>query len=86
VTIDQTQIQSIHNDLSNWVAMNDISKRYPQFTHSQIKRLFWLREQKAGLSRCYRQIGKRGFVNVPLFSMWMSGLLPEQQEANTTDS
>lgn len=72
---------SIQADLSSWVPMKEIPARYPQFTQAQISRLFWKREEHKGLSRCYRQVGKRGFVCLPLFAQWMLGELPEQKES-----
>ncbi|MFA0474850.1 hypothetical protein AB4527_06785 [Vibrio breoganii] len=79
MTYDQVTEHSVK--LENWMPTKELAEHFPQFTQQQIKRLFWQREDKAGLSRCYKQIGKRGYVNVPLFGMWMAGQLPEQQEA-----
>lgn len=72
-------------NLDNWMPTSKIPAIYPQFTATQLKRLFWQREKHIGLSTCYRRVGKRGYVNLPLFGMWLSGQLPEQQK-HTTDS
>ncbi len=70
-------------NLSNWIPLGEVHKHYPQFTKPTIKNLFWKRDEKAGLSRCYRRVGKKGFVNVPLFGLWLAGALPEQQQKDT---
>jgi uncharacterized protein YpbB len=48
------QIQVISQDLSNWVQIKKVSDTFPQFSYSQIKRLFWMRKTHKGLSTCYR--------------------------------
>ncbi|HCG8859553.1 hypothetical protein NOK75_00855 [Vibrio parahaemolyticus] len=80
------QITAYTTDLSNWQPMSKVAEVYPQFSQTQLKRIFWLRDQHKGLSTCYKRVGKRGYVCLPLFGLWLSGQLPEQQEANTTDS
>lgn len=80
--IDQDQITKYISDLSNWQPMKKVAETFPQFTSSQLKRMFWQRQQHQGLSTCYRQVGKRGYVCIPLFGLWLAGQLPEQQ--NTT--
>lgn len=35
--------------------------------------------ENIGFERCYKKIGRTGFININLFTLWMSGLLPEQQ-------
>ncbi|PMM87091.1 hypothetical protein BCT45_05155 [Vibrio breoganii] len=67
-------------DLNNWQPMTKVAEVFPQFTKQQLKRLFWQREKHMGLMRCYKQVGKRGYVCLPLFGMWLAGQLPEQQE------
>lgn len=79
MTTDQTTALLI--DLQNWQPMTKVAQSFPQFSPSQLKRLFWQREQHIGLSACYRQVGKRGYVCVPLFGLWLAGQLPEQQKA-----
>lgn len=76
MTIDQ--ITEYTTDLSNWQPMAKVADAYPQFSTTQIKRLFWQREQHQGLTICYRQVGKRGYVCLPLFGMWLAGQLPDQ--------
>ncbi|WP_112478747.1 hypothetical protein [Vibrio variabilis] len=72
------QINDQIKNLQNWQPFDRVADSYPQFTKSQLKRLFWQREQHKGLSTCYRQVGKRGYVCVPLFGLWLAGQLPEQ--------
>lgn len=74
------QINNYLADINNWQLVKEVPKHYPQFTDSQLKNLLWKRDEKAGLERCYRQVGKRGYLNVPVFGLWMAGLLPEQQK------
>jgi hypothetical protein len=73
------QIVTIAQDLNNWQPQTEVAKSFPQFTPTQIKRLFWQRDQHTGLSTCYRQVGKRGYVCIPLFGLWLASQLPEQQ-------
>jgi hypothetical protein len=81
MTIDQ--VTTLYTtDLNNWQPMAKVADIYPQFSPTQLKRLFWLRDQRKGLSTCYRQVGKRGYVCVPLFGLWLAGQLPSQQEHN----
>ena len=60
-------------NLDNWQPMAKVSEVFPQFTQPQLKRLFWQREQHIGLSTCYKQVGKRGYVCLPLFGLWLAG-------------
>ncbi|WP_407552888.1 hypothetical protein [Vibrio parahaemolyticus] len=62
-------------DLNNWVTVNELAKRYKQFSLPQLKHLIWKRREHPGLARCYRIVGKRGDINTQLFAMWMSGEL-----------
>ncbi|EJG0781109.1 hypothetical protein C4G25_RS19865 [Vibrio parahaemolyticus] len=78
-TYTTDQITAYTTDLSNWQPMAKVSEVYPQFSPTQLKRLFWQRDQNKGLSTCYKQVGKRGYVCLPLFGMYLAGLLPEQQ-------
>ena len=74
------QIAQHTTDLNNWQPMAKVTDSYPQFSPEQLKRLFWKREQHTGLTTCYRRVGKRGYINLPLFGLWLSGQLPEQQK------
>ncbi|MFT6928129.1 MAG: hypothetical protein ACJAZP_003778 [Psychromonas sp.] len=67
-------------NLENWRPVRQLAKEYPQFTDTQLKRLFWQRNKYPGLSTCYRQVGKRGYVCLPLFGLWLAGQLPEQKK------
>ena len=73
---DSELIDYITN-LNNWVPQRDIPKVYPQYTHSQIKILFWKREEHPGLSRCMKMVGKRMYINVPMFGLWMAGKISD---------
>ncbi|WP_354624878.1 hypothetical protein [Psychromonas sp. MME2] len=64
-------------NLNNWQPMTKVAEVFPQFTHTQLKRLFWQRQLHQGLSTCYKQVGKRGYVCLPLFGLWLAGKLPE---------
>ncbi|MCZ0881309.1 hypothetical protein [Raoultella ornithinolytica] len=70
-------------DLKNWQAMSDVPETYPQFKYPTLKTLFWQSDKHPGLSRCTRIIGKKRYINIPLFSLYLAGQLPEQQ--TTTD-
>ncbi len=67
-------------NLKNWLPLSEVANHFPQFTVYQIKRLFWQRHKYIGLDSCYRQIGKKGYVCLPLFGLWMAGALPEQNK------
>jgi hypothetical protein len=75
---DQELTQFITN-LDNWIPQREIPKRYPQFSPAQIKILFWKRNEHPGLERCSRIVGRRMYVNAPLFGLWMAGQLPAQR-------
>lgn len=75
------QLNELASQLENWQPTTELPKHYPQFTASQLKGLLWRRDEHKGLSRCWRRVGKKGYINVPLFGLWMAGQLPEQQEA-----
>jgi len=66
-------------NLENWIPQREIPSRYPQFSPSQIKILFWKRDQHPGLEQCSRMVGKRMYINAPLFGLWLAGRLPAQQ-------
>jgi hypothetical protein len=73
--INSQQSTEMLSNLSNWKTLRQLANENPQFTYSQLKRLFWLRDQHPGLSNCARLIGKRVYVNEPVFAMWLSGQL-----------
>ncbi len=77
MTHDQTH--SLEMNLNNWLPITKLHEHFPQFHQSTLKHLFSQREKKIGLSRCYRKIGRKGFVNIALFGLWLAGQLPEQQ-------
>ena len=64
-------------NLNNCQPMTKVPEVFPQFTQTQLKRLFWQRKQHQGLSTCYKQVGKRGYVCLPLFGLWLAGKLSE---------
>jgi hypothetical protein len=67
-------------DLDNWQPAKKVAETFPQFTPTQLKRLFWQRDKYPGLSTCYRQVGKRGYICLPSFGLWLAGQLPEQNK------
>jgi len=73
------QLTKLSIDLTNWIPTQEVPKHYPQFNLTQLKALIWKRSERKGLSRCYKRVGKRGYINVKLFSLWMAGELPEQK-------
>lgn len=66
-------------NLDNWVSMSQLPNIHKQFGYSTLKTLFWKRAERPGLERCSRLVGKRLYVNVPMFGLWLAGQLPEQQ-------
>lgn len=75
------KINELLADLNNWNTIEEVVEAHPQFTVSQLRRLVWLRNEKPGLSRCMRKMGKKAYINAPAFSIWMTGQFPEQLEA-----
>ena len=68
----------MNQQLENWKTISELADAYPQFSRSTLKTLFWKRDERPGLSRCARMVGKKLFVNVPMFGLWLGGQLPEQ--------
>lgn len=77
--MEQNDLIRMSQQIENWRPFADIAEEYPQFSQSTLKTLFWKRDERPGLSRCARMVGKRLFVNVPMFGLWLGGQLPEQQ-------
>lgn len=75
------RLSALEQDLTNWKLASEVATLYPQFSAPQLKNLIWRRDDHKGLSRCYRRIGKRGYINIPLFGLYMAGQLPEQQDS-----
>jgi hypothetical protein len=78
--MNETNLISMAQNLNNWMPMAEVPKHYSQFTYSTLKVLFWKRAERPGLERCSRRVGKKLFVNVPMFGLWLAGQLPEQQD------
>ena len=79
LVMDEKQINELMMDIKNWMPCQDLPKHYPQFSHSTLKTMFWTRAERPGLSRCARMVGKKLFVNVLMFGLWLGGQLPEQK-------
>ena len=75
------KINELLADLNNWKRIEEVVEEYPRFTTSQIRRFVWLRNEKPGLSRCIRKMGKAAYINAPAFEIWVTGQFPEQLEA-----
>jgi hypothetical protein len=50
--------------------------------HLQIKNLFLNRDSAKypGLNHCFKLVGKTGYINEPLFGLWMADLLTDIKE------
>lgn len=77
--MEQNDLIRMSQQLDNWMPYTELPGHYPHFNKSTLKSLFWKRDERPGLSRCARMVGKRLFVNVPMFGLWLGGQLPEQQ-------
>jgi|GEM_PF-6394145 len=75
---NHTQLDEIFSNLSNWKTLPELAETHPQFTYSQLKHLFWKRDQIAGLKRCSKRLGRRLYVNEPAFALWLSGSIGDQ--------
>ncbi len=80
--MNNQQFSAMAQDLGNWLPMSELPKHYNQFTYSTLKTMFWKRNERPGLERCSRMVGKKLFINAPLFGAWLAGQLPEQQAAD----
>lgn len=76
--MEQIDLIRMSQQLDNWMPYQELPEHYPQFSRSTLKTLFWKRDERPGLSRCARMVGKKLFVNVPMFGLWLGGQLPEQ--------
>jgi hypothetical protein len=68
------------SNLNNWEPSNLLADRYSQFTHSQIKYALSKRNEDPALDSCCKLLGKRMYINVPMFSLWLANSLPMQKE------
>lgn len=78
--MNKFDLMALAQCLNNWKDMNELSTEYPQFSRSTLKHMFWTQAERPGLARCTRIVGKKRFVNVPMFGLWLAGALPEQQQ------
>ena len=76
--VSESLIDELSQNLSNWMPMDELPKHYSQFSYATLKTMFWKRAERPGLQRISKKIGKKLFVNVPMFGLWMAGKLPEQ--------
>ncbi len=75
-----TNLNQYATDLSNWKTMREVVTEYPQFTYAQLRHLLWRRDEHDGLNHCCKIIGKKLYVCLPIFGLWMAG------EMRATDS
>lgn len=83
--MNDTTLAAHAQNLKSWMEMKKLPEAYPQFSYATLKHMFWKRDEKPGLNRCCRMIGKKLFINVPLFGLYLGGQLPEQQGVMTDD-
>lgn len=79
MTNSNNTLITLITQLENWVTLADLSNQQPQFTFSQLKRLFWKRGEDPCLESCCKLVGKRLYINAPMFGLWMAGELPSVQ-------
>jgi len=75
---NRVQLDEILSNLSNWKTLPELAETHPQFTYSQLKHLFWKRNEIAGLNRCSKLLGRKLYVNEPAFALWLSNALGER--------
>ncbi|MGL5225505.1 MAG: hypothetical protein ACRC8Q_09335, partial [Aeromonas sp.] len=83
--MNESQIQALATDLSNWLPLREMPEHFPQFKYQQLKQFLWHRESTAGLNRCARLVGRKLYVCAPLFGAYLAGMLPEQAIAASTN-
>lgn len=90
IQAEEQDVVELSKDLNNWMPMSELPKHYAHFTYATLKTMFWKRAERQGLERCSRKVGKKLFINAPLFGMYLAGVLPEQnvdnQDAQETNS
>jgi len=74
----ESLLDELAQDLKNWMPMDELQNHYHQFSYATLKTMFWKRAERPGLQRISKKVGKKLFVNVPMFGLWMAGKLPEQ--------
>lgn len=76
----------VFTKLTNWKTLEQLVNDNPQFTHSQLKRLFWKRDEHIGLNQCVKRIGRKLYINEPAFALWISGELNPSRAQDTLNS
>jgi len=71
--MNTNQTNEMFSNLSNWKTIVQITESNHQFTKSQLKHLFWKRDEYIGLGQCVAKIGNKLYVNEPAFALWLSG-------------
>lgn len=76
--MNDLELKTAALDLSNWIPMSELPKKYPHFTYGQLKTYFFrYQDVKPGLNRCCRTVGKKRYINHVLFAAWMAKELEE---------
>ena len=80
--IGKTDLVQKATDPNNWTKVRSYPERNKNFTQAQIKNLFLNRHSSKyrGLNHCFKLVGKTGYINEPLFGLWMAGLLTDVNE------
>jgi len=76
--MNTNQLNEMFSNLSNWKTISQITESNNQFTKSQLKHLFWKRDEYDGLSQCIAKVGNKLYVNEPAFALWLSGQIGEK--------
>lgn len=82
--INRTNPDEMFSDLSNWKTLVQLAELHPQFTRSQLKRLFWKRHELPGLTRCSKLVGSKLYINEPAFGLWLSGQMDSSDNQPTS--
>ena len=75
----------VFTSLTNWKTLEQLVNDNPQFTYSQLKRLFWKRDEHHGLNQCVKRIGRKLYINEPAFALHTAARLAELHGVSTED-
>ena len=75
--MNTSEIIELAKDQNNWSKLRLYSENSTNFTYPQLKGLFHKRasDKHSGLNHCFKLVGKTGYINSPLFGLWMANLL-----------
>jgi hypothetical protein len=68
------------SDKNCWITIRQFAQKFNQFTEKQIRALKYSKKENIGIDRCFVVSKRRLYINYKVFSIYMSGTLPEQRK------